>query len=55
VTVELATLDLAAHGLVGRRFRFVRLVDAQRNVTFDPKYWGTDIDAVVALHTTTGE
>ena len=44
--------DLAAKGLTGKQFRFVRIVDAKTKITDKSEFWGADIDAVVALHTT---
>jgi hypothetical protein len=45
------TLDLSDHGLTGKRFRYVRIVDAKTKITTKEEFWGADIDAVIALHT----
>jgi hypothetical protein len=49
---DVKTLDLAAHGLTGRRFRYVRIVDAKTKISPKAEFWGADIDAVVALNAT---
>jgi hypothetical protein len=49
---EAQTLDLADHSLTGKKFRFVRIVDAKHKISNKSEYWGADIDAVVALHVT---
>jgi hypothetical protein len=45
------TLDLGAHGLTGRKFRYVRIVDAKKKISSKAEFWGADIDAIVAIHT----
>lgn len=48
---DATTLDLAGHDLTGRKFRYVRIVDAKTKISGKPEFWGADIDAIVALHT----
>ena len=49
-TGGIAALDLAAHGLSGKKFRYVRLIDAEEGLADKPAFWGADIDAIVAIH-----
>lgn len=49
---DATTLDLGAHGLSGKEFRYVRIVDAKTKISDKAAFWGADIDAIVALHTT---
>jgi hypothetical protein len=50
--LDATTLDLSAHGLSGKEFRYVRIVDAKTKISDKAAFWGADIDAIVALHTT---
>jgi hypothetical protein len=47
---DVKTLDLAGRGLSGKKFRFVRIVDAKTKISNKSEFWGADIDAIVALN-----